>query len=133
MTITREEEGATVTLVINAKYAPKGWRTNPAFIDVRRNRAGRLDGNPRNRGGLGNPFPLSCGFELSDSLELCREYIENRVRRDPQFRAVVAGMYGRTLVCACAPKGGVKATDPHVCHAQIYAEISAKLRRGTVV
>lgn len=45
---------------------------------------------------------------------------ENDVKLDPSLRARLREhLAGRDLYCFCAPRGGVTADDPLVCHGQI--------------
>ena len=71
-------------------------------------------------GCFGNPFPVE-RHGRAQCIELFRAYFHDRLGRDEEFRQAVQGLNGKVLGCFCAPKGGVTAQDPLVCHGQIIA------------
>lgn len=79
-------------------------------------------------GYFGNPHTMpgpcrSCGRDhgRQGTLAAYREYLLARVESDPVFRQQVLELRGKRLGCFCARKGGVTASDPHVCHGQVLA------------
>ena len=103
------------TLVVNF------YRHSGTIDDVYIGRAGRgLDGY------FGNPVMKGfacrvCGETHTDSgstLVCYSVYLQNRLATDPVFRARVAELKGRTLVCFCKPKP---------CHGDILAAAAESL------
>lgn len=65
-------------------------------------------------GFFGNPFRLT--EESPRAREIClmkyESWFENRIAVDPEFRARVLELKGKTLVCFCAPR---------LCHGDVIA------------
>lgn len=94
------------TRVINIRNAPKGWKSNPHFVYIGRAGIG-TDGY------FGNPFRLKTGQQPGATLSNYRTYFEQRLAADPEFKARVDALRGKTLVCFC---------NPYPCHGDIMAE-----------
>jgi hypothetical protein len=65
----------------------------------------------------GEPCPV-CGLvhrEPGDTLPCYRKWLAEKIASDPAFRAVVASLRRKTLVCFCAPKP---------CHGDILLEFA---------
>lgn len=76
-------------------------------------RAGRHD-----PGYFGNPFKITERTTRESILAQYREYAQRRISLDPEFASRVRGLYGKTLVCFCAPK---------LCHGDVLAELAEEL------
>ena len=61
-------------------------------------------------GDFGNPFP---GNNRAKSIIQFKEYFHKRLKADPEFRAKVHGLHGKTLGCFCKPRS---------CHGDVIAE-----------
>ena len=66
-------------------------------------------------GYFGNPFHLTAKEPRGSTLERFREYAEARIYSDPEYRANVRSLRGRTLACFCKPAP---------CHGDILAELA---------
>lgn len=84
-------------------------------VNIRRNeydvyigRAGRGQS-----GYFGNPFPLMNKSARGSTLERYREYFNNRIKTDPEFKEKIHSLKGKRLGCFC---------KPHPCHGDIIAE-----------
>lgn len=66
-------------------------------------------------GRYGNPYPLS-EYSMEDSLRLCREYFEARLKEDPDFFEPARN---KNVACFC------KVSD--ACHGDIVLELANKL------
>jgi hypothetical protein len=64
-------------------------------------------------GYFGNPIPLRPGDSRGSTLERFREYFFTRLEQDPEFKAHIMTLKGKTLGCFCK-KGE--------CHGDIIAE-----------
>ncbi len=64
-------------------------------------------------GYFGNPFPLQPGEERGATLDRYRNYFEYRLKTDPEFKARVHALRGKTLGCFCKPRP---------CHGDIICE-----------
>jgi hypothetical protein len=53
---------------------------------------------------FGNPFVIGVDGDRAEVIDRFREYAVDRCFREPTFRAAVAALYGRQLVCWCAPQ-----------------------------
>jgi len=98
--------GYIVTRVINISLAPKDWKSNPDFAYIGRAGKGLV-------GYFGNPFRLKPGLAPGSTLAAYKEHFEKRLLSDPQFRARVEALRGKTLVCFCKPAP---------CHGDIISE-----------
>lgn len=76
------------------------------------------------RGWLGNPFTVKM-FGREQAIALYRETFENRLSKDPAFRAAVRDLAGTTLGCWCQPLDD----DAPACHAEVIAEHADRLAR----
>ena len=68
---------------------------------------------------FGNPFVIGRDGDRAEVIDRFREYAVDRCYRDPAFRAAVASLHGRWLVCWCAPLP---------CHGQVLLELAAALQ-----
>lgn len=71
---------------------------------------------------FGNPYSHSEGtlakYKVAtrkEAIEKYREYAEERMESDPEFKASVEALRGRNLVCWCAPRP---------CHADVLLELA---------
>jgi len=64
-------------------------------------------------GYFGNPIPLKKGEERGSTLLKFREYFENRIKTDPEFKQNILSLHGKTLGCFCSPQA---------CHGGIIVE-----------
>jgi hypothetical protein len=102
------------TRVTNLKRLNKWWRQDDQYVYV--GRAGKgLSGE------FGNPIPLEQESDRTDVLARYREYLEERITHDLDFRAKVKALAGKTLVCFCSPKP---------CHGDILAEVVDRLNKN---
>lgn len=95
-----------MTNVVNIYRLPVGWQRDPQYVYI--GRPGK--GVP---GPWGNPFRLVSGNGRGATLERYRRWLIRRLWDEPDFRAEVAGLSGKTLVCFC---------KPNTCHGDILAE-----------
>ncbi len=93
---------------INIADAPKGWQSDPSFVYIGRRGHGH-------DGYFGNPFPLILREGRRAVIERFRAYAVKRMAEDEEYRARVAGLKGKTLVCFCKPAA---------CHGDVLAELS---------
>lgn len=54
-------------------------------------------------GPLGNPYPVGAVWSRAEAISLHMHYARERMKRDPEWAALVRSLKGRTLVCICAP------------------------------
>lgn len=98
------------TRVANARDLPPGWRALPGHVYC--GRPGRGLGGP-----YGNPHRVGwcppCGRRHARGEALAEFDREARARHaaDPDYRALVEGLRGKTLVCFCRPLA---------CHCDTY-------------
>lgn len=123
-----------MTTVISRYSAPKGWMRDERFVYIGRDRHGKIGGHPDQPGYFGNLFRI--GDEYLDTgrkldrdavLYFFRGWAKRRMDEDPVYREAVRSLAGKTLVCFCAGKKVLTASDPHVCHGQILAELADAL------
>lgn len=92
--------GPRTTRVVNIK---DGFPSGAIYIG----RAGKGQD-----GYFGNPFTLEKDGDRNEILHKYREWIKHRIGHDDEFRARVAELKGKTLVCFCIPKK---------CHGMVLA------------
>lgn len=63
-------------------------------------------------GYFGNPFPIEAS-RRSETLDKFRAYFAERIETDPDFKARVLALKGKTLGCFCKPAA---------CHGDVIAE-----------
>jgi hypothetical protein len=68
---------------------------------------------------FGNPFVVGVHGSRELVIERFREYAVDRCYRESAFRAEVASLHGRTLVCWCAPAP---------CHGKVLLWLAARLQ-----
>lgn len=94
--------------------------------DVYAGREGSRDilsvGQPNVRGWLGNPFTAE-NHTRDESIEKFREAFEDKLERDPEFRAAVRDLAGKTLGCWCQRLDD----EEPACHAEVIAEKADEL------
>jgi len=106
------------TKVINiSQLKNKWWMHDDNYVYI--GRPGK--GVP---GSFGNPNPLKKESDRESNLAQYRKYLEKQVKEDPDFRAKVAALHGKTLVCFCKPKA---------CHGDILAEMADRLHEGYTI
>lgn len=66
-------------------------------------------------GYFGNPFTLRPGDDRGATIERFREYAQDRMFRDPEYRERVRALHGRRLFCFCAPQA---------CHGEVLLELA---------
>jgi hypothetical protein len=64
-------------------------------------------------GYFGNPIPLRPGDSRGSTLDRFREYFFTRLEQDPEFKAHIMTLKGKTLGCFC---------HPNPCHGDIIAD-----------
>jgi len=64
-------------------------------------------------GPFGNPFEIHAGRSRERAIERYKEYFEKRIEEDATFREAVHALYGKNLLCYCAPLP---------CHGQIIID-----------
>ena len=87
------------TVVVNIREEP---------FDEYIGRAGRGED-----GYLGNPFRIGPGMTREQSVERFRQYFEERIKNDPEYRKRVEGLRGKRIGCFCKPL---------ICHGDVYVE-----------
>jgi hypothetical protein len=112
--------------VINIRNTPPGWRDDPNYVYIGR-KGGKSDGyfgNPIRRGVV-CPRCREVHAKPGDTLPCYKEYMNERLISDQQFRERVKRLHGRILVCFCRPPGGFK--DRLLCHGQLLARAAERL------
>ena len=78
---------------------------------------------------FGNPIGIYkrcpvCGgtHDRGGTLKCYRKYLMGHLEKDPAFKELVKGLYGKTLVCYCKPAA---------CHGDILAEVTELLNKET--
>jgi hypothetical protein len=64
-------------------------------------------------GYFGNPFKLKPGNSKGSTLEEYKKYFYERLEKDPEFKANILALKGKTLGCFCKPSP---------CHGDIIIE-----------
>jgi hypothetical protein len=90
--------------------------------DVYIGRAGK-----QQSGLFGNPVAVSKQCPVckqvhtsgAETLPCYKKYLWHRLENEEAFKKSILDLQGKTLGCFCAPKGGITATDPHICHGQV--------------
>lgn len=72
-------------------------------------------------GPFGNPYRIYGTRKRLHALKAFEAYLRRRCRADADFRQQVRELYGKDLVCCCAPQA---------CHGDILHGIAAELRNG---
>jgi hypothetical protein len=104
------------TSVVNIYHLPKEWEQDAQYVYI-----GRRKSTDGPSGYFGNPFVLMKGESRGSTLEQYRKYFYNRLETDPEFKARILALKGKTLVCFCRPKAGFPAGEA-ICHGQIIQE-----------
>lgn len=95
-----------MTEVINIRDTPKGWKDDPRFVYIGRERKGLS-------GYFGNPYPLIDEERRDYVLGLYKMWFQNKLKIDTDFRDRIQGLSDKTLVCFCKPKN---------CHGDVIKE-----------
>ena len=69
---------------------------------------------------FGNPFFLKNESERIEIVQKYKSYLYARLRMDKSFKAKVKALYGKDLVCWCAPKA---------CHADVLEKAAEELNK----
>lgn len=104
------------TIVINIKDAPRGWQSNPDYVYVGRSAKNRQQCHSNSN--LGNPFVIGRDGTREDVIKKFRTHALGRIAFDHEYLERVKALYGKTLVCFCAPKA---------CHGDVLADLAARL------
>lgn len=64
-------------------------------------------------GYFGNPFKIKAGDNRGSTLEKYKIYFFNRLETDPEFKARIFKLRGKTLGCFC---------KPNPCHGDVISE-----------
>lgn len=93
------------TRVINLQTCPASTRRADGVVYI---------GRPSK---FGNPFKIGRDGDRFQVVAKFAEYAADKCEADPEFRAAVAGLHGKTLACYCAPRA---------CHGDVLATLAAK-------
>lgn len=93
------------TRVINLKSCPASTRRADGVVFI---------GRPSK---FGNPFKIGRDGDRAMVVAKYAVYANDKCEADPEFRAAVAGLHGKTLACYCAPLA---------CHGDVLARLAAK-------
>lgn len=105
---------------IRPKYQDlREWIADPENVYIGRGRIVYIDGErfPPENSLFANPFKISQGIPASVVIQKFREYVENRIQNEPNFKSALLALKGKTLGCWCAP-------EP--CHGNILLELIQK-------
>lgn len=105
------------TTVIGLASAPKGWKTNPAYVQIFAQGKGDV-------GLFGNPYFQSPQEGAAAVVARYEGYLLSQAACDPVFRSAVLSLYGKTLVCTCRNQ---KEPDAP-CHGDLLARMADSLR-----
>lgn len=119
MSASSVQEEYNPTKVVHIRSIQPGT-TNSVYIG----RAGKGQ-----EGYFGNPFAVRkvcdwCGLYHATpgaTLRCFREYATDRVEKDAEYRKKVGELYGKILICFCAP---------NPCHGDILRELAKKIHDG---
>ena len=62
---------------------------------------------------LGNPFKIGRDGNRQEVVEMFKSYFYERLKRDPEYKAVVLSLRDKVIGCFCKPR---------LCHGDIYVE-----------
>lgn len=68
-------------------------------------------------GYFGNPFEIGRNGDREEVITRFREYAQDRMYHDPDYRTRVKALHGKTLGCFCAP-------EP--CHGDVLLDLAAR-------
>lgn len=106
--------------VINIKDAPLGWEDDSNYVYIGRSGKGRS-------GYFGNPIKLKTGQPKGSTLQEYSDWLDVKVKDDPEFRERLLSLKGKTLVCFC---------KPGPCHGDVILqkinELDTRLMRITI-
>lgn len=108
--------------VKNGKTTVVNLRETDDFdVYVGRSESGHMgDVEPKNKGWLGNPFPVNDDRTRQEAVASFIDAFEHKLNNNPTFREHVNDLRGKTLGCYCHPKP---------CHGHV---IATYLNTGTV-
>jgi hypothetical protein len=92
--------------VVNIKDLPGDWESDTNIVYIGRRGRGH-------DGYFGNPFRIQPGSPRGSSIEKYVEYFYYRIETDPEFKAAIHNLEGKTLACFCAPLP---------CHGHVIAQ-----------
>lgn len=101
------------------------WKADSCDVYVGRGRGGRdmlSVSSPGSRGWLGNPHTAE-EYGREEAIKRFRKAFEHRLENDPEFRAAVRDLAGKTLGCWCQRLHA----DGPACHAEVIAEHADRL------
>lgn len=97
------------TTVVHVGSLPVDWFLDPKYVYI--GRARQLAGLDFD-GTFGNPFHLAREADRERIVHLYSNWFLRKVHSDPEFRAAIRSLRGKTLVCFCHPKA---------CHGDVIA------------
>jgi Domain of unknown function (DUF4326) len=100
------------TEVVNLFKCPVGWMDDPSYVYIGRPGKGMT-------GYFGNPFKKEPGEDIGSTLDRFEEWARRRLAHDEAYRIRVGKLFGKKLVCFCAPKP---------CHGDVLAKLAAELQ-----
>jgi hypothetical protein len=107
---------------INIKTAPPNWKSNPAYVYIgRRNATYGVAESPHHNPIVKGEKCSECGLvhrDAGSTLPCYTQILERKINSDPVYREQVKQLYGKTLVCWCAP---------NPCHGHILARYAVML------
>lgn len=95
---------------------PKVWNMRDSTRPINALYVGRGQ-NPNMK--WGNPFHIGKDGSRQQVIEKFRNHLFESSLIDD-----IAELEGHDLICWCAPNGGITATDPLICHAQILLQLA---------
>ena len=99
--------------VLNVTDCPGGWRNDPAYIYIGRSSA-------YGRDVWGNPYTVGVeGMSRDEVLSLYVAWLKEQVNGNTSFPHRLYGLYGKNLVCHCAPAP---------CHGDFLLRLTNRLK-----
>lgn len=118
--------------------APEGGRVyslrvDPGVAGVYIGRPGQGEAGPwGNPVALGLPCPICAtthpktGPGRDEAITCYDLHLRRRLEVDPDFARRFDALQGKSLLCFCAPRGGLSADDrPYRCHGQVMLDVLA--------
>ncbi len=82
--------------VVNIRDLPGDWEHDTNIVYIGRRGRGH-------DGYFGNPFRIQPGTPRGSSIQKYSNYFYGRIEQDPEFKAAIHNLKGKTLACFCAP------------------------------